>query len=117
MPLLGLLGILEAGRGITAPMSVGGEWTIECEPASACANGAAGLSISQSGTEAQVTLHDRLGTTFETVVSGDTLTAPALHASISGGPRDRVLTGQLKIRGGMPMTFRAVRQAGKKRAE
>lgn len=56
VPLLGLLGILRIGRGITPPASVGGVWGIETAPASAAPcpgllprSENAVLRISQSG--------------------------------------------------------------------
>ena len=122
VPVLGLLGILEAGRGIAAPLSIGGEWTLEFDPAARCASGPAGLrqpalSISQSGTEALITLNDGHATTLEATVHGDNLSAKSLTATISGKPGARTLEGTMNFDGCAPVAFRAVRQASKKRGE
>lgn len=126
VPVMGLLGILEAGRSIPAPLSIGGEWTLEFDPAAHCANGLAGLrqpawNISQSGAEALITLNDVHATTLEARVNGAALTAksPAagIAASIAGKPGARTLQGEMNFEGCAPIAFRAVRQAPKRRAE
>jgi hypothetical protein len=119
---MGLLGILEAGRRIPAPLSIAGEWTIEFDPAATCANGPAGLrqpalSISQSGTEALITVNDGHATTLEATVKGPTLTAKLLTATIAGKLGERTLEGKMNFDGCAPVPFRAVRQASKKRGE
>jgi hypothetical protein len=126
VPVMGLLGILEAGRSIPAPLAIGGEWTLEFDPAAHCANGPAALrqpawNITQSGTEALITLNDGHATTLEATVDGASLSAksPAagIAASIAGKPGARTLTGQMNFDGCAPVAFRAVRQAPKRRAE
>ena len=122
VPVMGLLGILEAGRGIPAPLSIGGEWALEFDPAAHCANGPAGLrqpalSISQSGTEALITVNDGHATTLEATVNGATLTAKSLTAAIAGKPGERTLEGKMNFDGCAPVAFRAVRQAPKRRGE
>jgi hypothetical protein len=122
VPVLGLLGILEAGRGISAPLSIGGDWAIELDPAARCANSPAGLrqpalSISQSGTQALITLNDGHATTLDATVQGATLAAGSLTAAISGKPGERVLEGTMNFDGCAPVTFRAVRQLSKKRGQ
>jgi hypothetical protein len=116
---MGLLGILEAGRGITAPPSIGGDWTVEFDRASACANGPAALrqpafNISQSGTEALITLNDGRATTFQATLNGSKLTADALRANIVGKAGERQLTGTLNIANCGAIAFRAVRQVSRK---
>jgi len=120
VPVLGLLGILEAGRGISAPLSIAGDWTLEFDPAAHCANGPAGLrqpalSISQSGTEVLITVNDGRATALEATVDGVTLTAKSLTATISGKPGERLLEGHMHFDGCAPVAFRAVRQASQKR--
>jgi hypothetical protein len=122
MPVLGLLGILEAGRGIPAPPSISGDWALEFDPAAPCANGPASLrqpalSISQSGTEALITMNDGHATTLEATIDGTTLTAKWLTASIAGKLGARTLEGKMHFDGCAPVAFRAVRQAPKKRGE
>jgi len=81
VPVLGLLGILEAGRSIPAPLSVGGDWALESDPTANCANPPGSLqrqlawSISQSGAEAVITLHDGYGTTLDAAIDGARITA------------------------------------------
>ena len=122
VPVLGLLGILEAGRGIAAPPSISGDWTLQFDPAAPCANGPASLrqpalSISQSGTGALITVNDGHATTLEASIDGSTLTAKSLTASIAGKPGERTLEGKMHFDGCAPAAFRAVRQATKKRGE
>jgi hypothetical protein len=119
IPVLGLLGILQAGRRVHAPLSIGGDWTVEFAAAEGCANGPAGLrqpalNISQSGTEALITLNDGHATTMEATVDNATLAAKSLTATISGRPGERTLAGQMNLKGCAPVAFRAVRQTPKK---
>jgi hypothetical protein len=120
LPVLGLLGILEAGRGIPAPLSIAGDWTLEFDPAAQCATGPAGLrqpalNISQSGTGALITVNDGHATMLEATVNGTTLTAKSLTATISGKPGARTLEGKMNFDGCAPVAFRAVHLAPKKR--
>lgn len=123
MPVLGLFGILEAGRSIPAPPAISGDWTLQFDPAAQCVSGPAGLrqpalSISQSGTQALITVNDGHATTLEATIDGATLTAKspaaAISASIAGKPGARTLEGTLHFDGCPPVAFRAVRQAPKK---
>src|SRR5258707_12075227 len=77
LPVLGLVGVLKSGRGLSAPFSVDGAWKIESSrpSASPCGNflssiSNAPLSISQSGRALVVTL------------SGTKITAGTLDAKI-----------------------------------
>lgn len=120
--MLGLLGILEAGRGIAAPPAIGGEWTVEFDGAGRCASGPAGLrqpalNISQSGTEARITLNDGHASTLDAAISGVTLRSKSLIATISGQAGARTLEGQMLFADCAPVPFRAVRQAARKGAE
>jgi hypothetical protein len=123
VPVMGLLGVLEAGRGIPAPLSIGGQWTLEFDPAVRCAKGPgyprpSALSISQSGTSAVITLNDGHATALEATVNGTALTAKSsaagIAASISGRPGERTLEGKMELDGCAPVAFRAVRQAPKR---
>lgn len=125
VPVLGLLGILEAGRSIAAPLSIGGEWALESTPTADCANPPGSLqrqlawSISQSGTAALITLHDGYGTTLEATIDGSTLTAKSpggtIAATITGKLGKRTMEGKISLVGCVPAAFRAVRQAPGKR--
>ena len=123
VPVLGLLGILEAGRGIRAPLSIGGEWTLTVDPVTGCANPPGSIlwqrafNISQSGTGAQITLSDGRSTTLEATVNGAILNSKPLTATISGNPDARTLEGQMRFDGCAPVAFRAVRQVPRKRSE
>lgn len=92
LPLLGLVGILKSGRGLTAPFSVDGAWKIESAagrlPASPCGNflssvSAAPLSISQSGKSLVVTFSGGTKTTT------GTLDGKTLQAQFAGTDRSR----------------------------
>jgi len=110
-PVLGLLGILEAGRAIAAPVSVGGEWKIEPDSAVSCADVPAGMSISQSGAYALITLKD--GETMDGAVSGATLSGKSLQASIAGNAAGRTLQGTMRLNRCGLIAFRAARQPRK----
>jgi hypothetical protein len=122
LPVLALLGILEAGRNIRAPLSIAGDWTLEFDPAAGCANGPAdlrqpALNISQSGSEALITLNDGHATSLEATVNGAVLKAGSLTASIAGKPAARTLAGAMNFAGCAPVPFRGVRQVSRKRDE
>ena len=117
--MLGLLGILEAGRGIAAPLSVGGEWNVELEAHSGCAATLRqpALSISQSGPDALITLNDAHAIVLNGKIDGATLTAGSLTATIAGAKAQRTLEGKMNLDGCGPVAFRALRQVAKKRGE
>ncbi len=115
--MLGLLGILEAGRGIAAPLAVGGEWTLEFDAPGACANLPSGLNISQSGAGVLIALKGARPVSMEGRVEGATLSAGWLTAAIGGKPGARTLEGALRIEGCRPAAFRAVRQVPRKQGE
>jgi hypothetical protein len=120
VPVLGLLGILRAGRSIQAPLSVAGEWAIEADPTANCANPPGSLqrqlawTISQSGTQATITLHDGYGTRLDAGIDGPTLTAGSpggtVAARITGGVEGRRMEGKITLPGCAPVAFHAVRQ-------
>ena len=125
MPVLALLGVLEAGRGIQAPLSIGGEWSIESEPTAGCANPPGSLqrqlawTISQSGSQALITLHDGYGTTLEATIDGNALIVKSpmgrIAAAIAGTPGVRGMEGKITLEGCAPVAFKALRQAPQKR--
>ena len=120
VPVVGLLGILDAGRSIRAPLSISGDWTLEFDPAARCANGPGGLqqpvwNISQSGTGALITVNDGHATTMDATIDGATLTAKSLTATIAGKSDARIMEGKVSLDGCAPVAFRAVRQTAKKR--
>jgi hypothetical protein len=120
VPVLCLFGILEIGKGIAAPLSIGGDWTIQFDPATNCAGVISrlrqpALSISQSGPGALITLNDGRSTTFPAAIAGASLTAASLTATIAGKPGERILEGKLDFDGCAPVAFRAIRQAPAKK--
>lgn len=113
------------GKGIAAPLSIGGEWTVRFNPAASCASltrlRQPALSISQSGPGVLITLNDGRSTTFPATIAGATLTAASftaasLTASIAGKPGERVLQGKFDFDGCAPVAFRAIRQAPAKKS-
>jgi len=120
IPVLGLLSILEAGRGVAAPLSIGGEWNLEFDPGAAqCPNSLKqpALSISQSGTEALITVNDGRATTLQASIQGTTVSAGPLTANILGKLGHRTLEGHMSLAGCTPVAFHAVRQPPKKGSE
>lgn len=107
-PVLGLLGILEAGRTVSAPVSVGGEWKVQSDSAVNCPAVPRTLVISQSGADLLITLNG--GRTIEGAVSGSTLSGKSMQAAIGGTATARTLEGTMGVSGCEPITFRATRQ-------
>ena len=115
LPVLCLFGILEIGKGIAAPLSIGGDWMVQFDPGANCASGPArlrqpALNISQSGPGVLITLNDGRSTTFPATITGANLAAPALTATIAGKAGERILEGQFNFDGCAPVAFRATRQ-------
>jgi hypothetical protein len=107
-PVLGLLGILEAGRSLTAPVSVGGEWKVQSDSVVNCPAVPRTLSISQSGADLLITFNG--GRTIEGAVSGSTVSGKSVQAAISGPATARTLNGTIGVSGCGPVSFRAMRQ-------
>jgi hypothetical protein len=128
-PILGLLGILEAGKRLVPPPSIGGVWVVQ-EPLGGelarCLGPGIRLEIEQSGVRAQVTL-DSLRTVVNVELRADSIAglgpAPAgggcpggtlsLRAKLEGdGAMPREMTGALALAdcpACSPATFRASR--------
>jgi hypothetical protein len=131
VPVLGLLGILEAGRSIPAPLSIGGDWALQSDPTANCANPPGSLqrqlvwSVSQSGTQAFITLHDGYATTLKATIDGATFTAKSSSGAIAAsvvativGPLDqRTMKGKVTLLGCAPVAFHAVRRELGSRSE
>ena len=88
LSVLGILGILQLGKGLEAPASVGGVWSIQwgnlASAMSACPSIAfggesPGITISQSGKELLITFRDANHTTFLGRLQGLTIEARAKH--------------------------------------
>jgi hypothetical protein len=130
LPLLALVGILQAGRGMVAPVSIGGRWkvdsggklasAIKCSPTQEA--DPVVLRIGQSGQHLRMELRDGENTMFRGKLEGTTMTAEApagiaqppaiqVHADLDRGAQPAVLVGTVdvsKCPGQIP--FRAVRQ-------
>lgn len=113
-PLLMLLGILDAGRGLTAPAHVGGAWVVEAD-FSRLAGAPCGelltaghpliLNILQSGTDILSSFDSSQRTTFSGVLDGTTLRVG------SPGPFT-ARNGDGRCNNGISMTATLDRQAG-----
>ncbi len=83
LPLLGLLGVLRAGRKLTAPVAVGGAWNLEADftplsgtPCGALLSGRKqpSLNISQSGTSVRFSIGDPVENGIPGTLQNSTLT-------------------------------------------
>jgi hypothetical protein len=116
LPFLGLLGILELGKGVQPPPSLRGEWRIEANlqplAPSPCAGQLAGadgatMTLAQSGAYVTIRFPDARGLSAAGTVDGATLTAGAataggagpcvigLRATVADGADTRQLSGEL----------------------
>jgi len=136
LPVLGLVGVLKSGHGLTAPYSIDGSWKIEprsspASYASSCPKFfssifSAPFSISQSGKTVVISLND--GRTSTGTLEGKALEAQfprtdnsgaecgdrslSLTATLDPRTEPRTLTGTLSVENcaGCSLEFRAVRQ-------
>jgi len=103
LPVLGLVGVLKSGRGLTAPFSVDGVWKMESglPSTSACSDflsavSQAPISISQSGKTLVVTLNG--GTKSNTgTLDGKILKAQFSGTDLSGSHRSGAECGNLAL--------------------
>jgi hypothetical protein len=114
-PLLGLLGILRAGQHLTAPVSVGGAWSLEANygalGSGSCTDLLATvsqpfLSIYQSGSNLVFTLNNPQKTTLPGTIQGAELTMSREGAAVSTAtaactdPQSIQLSGTVGNQGG-----------------
>jgi hypothetical protein len=141
LPILGLVGILKSGRGITAPIFVDGTWKLQADPtrlaALPCGKSLAtsdlALAISQSGENFTLNLVSGPKSVAAGVLEGATLKASvvpsaawsseadcgrghelALLATVDAKANPRSLTGTISLNDCptcSPVEFRAFRQA------
>ena len=86
LPVLGLVGVLKSGRGIAAPLSLDGTWTLQADPTRLaglpCGKSLAAsdlvMAISQSGGRFTVILGNGAKSTGSGVLVGTTLKASVL---------------------------------------
>jgi hypothetical protein len=99
-PLLGLLGIIEAGERLTPPQSVGGDWQLADESARAlagwCAAGPVArppttLTVSQSGTYLELAFDGRPKRSLSARLDGDAITGAFALPDWASCPGHRAL--------------------------
>lgn len=97
LPLLGLGGVLKAGRHLTAPISVDGTWKVEptSVPADACSKAvsalvASNLVISQSGKTLAMNINGSGKTPFAGSLEGQDISASL--GTVSGCSGDQPVT-------------------------
>lgn len=97
-PFLGLVGILELGKRLTPPRSIGGEWQLDDSSRQEAAAPCHGivfdkqptLKVSQSGLRAEVLFADRAKTAIDVEIDGQRLSGGARTAG--AGSCDQPLT-------------------------
>lgn len=130
LPLLALFGVLEAGRSLTAPPAVAGEWAVEFDRAPVAMGCLENLpepvlTIAQSGSTLVITLNDSRKTEFAGALQNSLFSATAsagdskcghapirLDVTVSGMLAQRTLHGHFAFDGCAacpPVVFRAVR--------
>jgi len=135
VPLLGLGGVLKAGRHLRAPISIDGTWKVETRANHAAAQPCdqaiasllnSSLVVSQSGKALELTLNGTSKTTVAAELDGSELRASVgaragcsaeqpvmLMASIDPKAEPKSLTGSFSVANCAscsPLEFRAVRQ-------
>ncbi len=120
LPLLLLLGTLHAGRALTAPPAVSGEWIIQPGDARSGDPLPPALSISQTGPELVITFHDPSKTRFQARVES----AHIAGSAVSGLRLDAVLVAHRTIEARLfetgcpsctPVSFRAIKSSAQER--
>src|SRR5215472_8504578 len=95
LPLLGLLGILRAGRHLTPPISMAGTWTLDADfsavPVGHCTQVLANVlhgavDISQSGDRLLLTLNDAPRTMIRGMIQQKTVSTIAAHPYSTESP-------------------------------
>lgn len=133
-PFLGLIGILQIGKGIEAPRSFGGEWQLDDASRQAAARPCGGLvfdkqptlKVSQSGMRAELVFADKARTVLDVRIDDQRITGSggargagdcdqplSLDARLEHGGASASIVGTLERRGcsGCPVAhFRADRR-------
>jgi hypothetical protein len=113
LPLLVLIGVLQRGRGLTAPVAVAGAWVIQSDAARTLCKCSA-MTIAQSGPKLIITLDDAQRTSLTGEVDQQRIVAAApqravrLDSTVAGTVAQREMDGEFSIEG-MRSPFRAVR--------
>ncbi len=93
-PFLGLVGILELGKGLAAPRSIGGEWQLDDASQKQAAAPCHGLvfekqptlKVSQSGLRAELVFADKAKTRMSVQIDDQHITGSARGAGGCGEP-------------------------------
>ncbi len=98
VPLLFLAATLRAGKSLTAPPAISGEWNVRA--AGAGEGNAAlppGLSIEQTGADLSITLHDRGKTQLTATLDNGRMASAGgrLQAGVSGVAGGRAIDGEM----------------------
>jgi len=122
LPLLVVLGTLQAGRRLAGPPAISGDWTVN-DPAawSICAKTAAAtpalFSISQSGADLEIALNDRDRTIIAGRLEGSRFSTRGssaesivrMEGNVAGSRGRRSLVGWVSFSGGAPCGLTLVR--------
>ncbi len=103
-PFFGLVGILEVGKGISAPRSIGGDWQLDDASRQQAAATCPGvefekqptIKISQSGLRAEVVFADKAKTKLSVEIDGEHVTG---SGGASAGGCDQPLTLDARLSG------------------
>jgi hypothetical protein len=104
LPVLGILGLLQVGQTLTAPISLAGTWNAQLspdnEPTTAGPPRPMVLTITQSGSDVILVFDDNQSTTLVGKVQGATIDAAAVR-------QDGAMANYAADFGGTPRSFRA----------
>jgi hypothetical protein len=131
LPMLGIVGLLEAGRSLRAPRSVAGRWEIRSDLSplahTPCADlvksvRQPALTITQSGSMLSIVLNNESATTLNGRIDQNIVTADfgeslcSLNAELRNQPQRTTLTGVVsaKCRGCAPVAFEGIRLPSKR---
>lgn len=106
-PLLGLIGIIEVGTGITAPRSIGGEWQLDDASRQQAADPCHGivfekqptLKVSQSGLRAEMTFADQARTVLNVAIDDQHITGSGRARAGAGCSEQLTLDARLEQAG------------------
>ena len=101
-PFLGLVGILQVGKGITPPRSIGGEWELDDASRQEAAGPCHGivfdkqptLKVSQSGLHAEVIFADKAQTRLDVQIDAERISG---RGGPAAGSCDQPLTLEARL--------------------
>lgn len=106
-PFLGLVGIIEVGRGIAAPRAIGGDWQLDDASRQAAATPCHGLvfdkqatlKVSQSGLRAEVAFADQAKTVMHVQIADQHITGSGRAHGAAGCDRPLSLDARVEKSG------------------